>query len=144
MEDHPAEQLDVEVAHVQRPAARLAHDAERLRQQIVERLATLEALPELSGPLADRRVRQLTYGRLELVDPRDERTQLLQLTLVLRADDLGQKGIDHEDIGQPDARRTDRPCCPKRVLSIVEKRTGEVKYTLRAVPPMAAALTPGT
>ena len=46
-----ADQLDVEVPHVQHAAAGLADDRERLGQQVVERLAVGEPLPEL-GRLA--------------------------------------------------------------------------------------------
>jgi hypothetical protein len=42
---HSADQLDVEVAHLQRALAGLAHDGERLGQQIVERLAVRDASP---------------------------------------------------------------------------------------------------
>jgi hypothetical protein len=40
---HAADQLDVEVAHLQRALAGLAHDGERLGQQRVERLAVGDA-----------------------------------------------------------------------------------------------------
>ena len=39
VQDHAADQLHVVVAHVEHPAAGLAHHRERLGQQLVERLA---------------------------------------------------------------------------------------------------------
>ena len=44
-----ADQLDVEMAHRQRPLAGLADDGERLGQHVVERLAVGDALLELGG-----------------------------------------------------------------------------------------------
>ena len=38
MQNHAADQLHVEVAHPERPLARLAHQRERLRQQVIEAL----------------------------------------------------------------------------------------------------------
>ena len=47
VEDDPAHQLDVEEADADRPLERLANERERLEQELVERLAVLDALPEL-------------------------------------------------------------------------------------------------
>ena len=49
VEHDAADELDVEVPHVERAAARLADDGERLGQQIVERLAGGEPFAELGG-----------------------------------------------------------------------------------------------
>ncbi len=46
MKHNPAQQLHIEVAHVERAARRLAHHRERLWQNIVQRLAILKALLE--------------------------------------------------------------------------------------------------
>ena len=126
VQHHAAEELDVEVPHVQHAPSGLAHDPEGLRQQIVQRLATLEPLAEFRRPFAQRRVRELAYARLELVDAGHERTQLLQLTLVLRADDLGQEGIDHGDIGWR-GRPPDGRLASDGNASIVGKGREEVK-----------------
>ncbi len=42
----PAHQLDVEVALAEHPPGRLAHEGERLDQQVLEALAVVEALLE--------------------------------------------------------------------------------------------------
>ena len=53
-----ADQLHVEVPHVQHAAAGLADDGEGLRQEVVDRLARGDALPELGGLVAERLVGQ--------------------------------------------------------------------------------------
>ena len=70
VEDDPAHQLDVEDALVGLALARLADGGERLEEELLERLAVLEPLPEL-GRLAA----QLVVGeRLELgLERRDVR-----------------------------------------------------------------------
>jgi hypothetical protein len=65
---HAADQLHVEVAHLQRALAGLAHHGEGLGQQVVERLALREALAELVGLGAQRGVVQLLELRLQRVD----------------------------------------------------------------------------
>ncbi len=49
VQNDAADELDVEVPHVEHAPARLADDCERLGQEIVERLAGREPLPELGG-----------------------------------------------------------------------------------------------
>ena len=49
VEHHAADELDIEVAHVQHPLARLARHGEGLRQQIVQLGPVGQALPELVG-----------------------------------------------------------------------------------------------
>ena len=52
VQDDAADELDVEVPHVQHAAAGLAHDGEGFREQVVERrsaVAPAEPLPELGG-----------------------------------------------------------------------------------------------
>ena len=71
VEHHPADELDVEVAHVERPLRRLADDGERFREQVVERLAAREAILELRGLGRERLVRERRDLRLERVDARD-------------------------------------------------------------------------
>jgi hypothetical protein len=71
MQDHAADQLHVEVAHFQRPLAGLAAHREGLRQELVERLATRDALAEFTRFGAQLVVRQLLDLRLERIDRRD-------------------------------------------------------------------------
>ena len=95
VQNHAADELHVEVPHVQRPAAGLAHDGKRLGQQVVERFAPARALAQLRRASAQLGVGQRRGRGLELVDARDDRPQSFQLAFVLRADDLGQEGVDH-------------------------------------------------
>jgi hypothetical protein len=49
VEDDPAHHLDVEEADAHRPLERLAHRREYLEEDVLERLAVRDALPELGG-----------------------------------------------------------------------------------------------
>ena len=88
VQDHPADQLHVEVAHAERALAGLAHDREALRQQLIERLAVARALAQRVHPLAQLGVAlELELG-LEGVDQRDALLvglELLRLADVQRA-----------------------------------------------------------
>ncbi len=84
-----ADELHVEVPHVEHAATGLAHDGKGFRQQVVERGAAGQPLAELGGLVPELAVGQARNRRLEDVDRLDNRTDLLQLTLVLRAEDLG-------------------------------------------------------
>ena len=98
VQHHAADQLDVEVAHVEHAPARLADDRERLRQEVVERLAVGEARLELRGLATQLFVGEFLDLRLFSVDGGDLRAQALQVTLVLRADDLCQERIyNHQE-----------------------------------------------
>ncbi len=91
VEDHAADQLDVVVPHRQHPAPGLADDGERLRLQLVERLAAGDTLPELGGLRLELLVRERLNRRLEAVDLGDNRDQPLQFAVVLGADNLCEK-----------------------------------------------------
>ena len=85
---HAAHELHVEVALAEDAPGRLAHDGVRLDQQVVERLAVLEALLEL-----DRLVRQGVVGEplhlgLERADDRDELGEAPDLLAFTRFEDL--------------------------------------------------------
>ena len=75
VQDDPAHHLDVEDALIRLADARLANGRERLEQQLVERLAVVEPLPELGGLGT-----KLGVGKpLELgLERRDVRRLLLQ------------------------------------------------------------------
>ncbi|MGF6635772.1 hypothetical protein OKW39_002923 [Paraburkholderia sp. MM6662-R1] len=68
---HTADQLHVEVAHLQHPLAGLAADRERFRQDLVERFAARDALAEFTRFGAQLVIRQLLDLRLERIDRRD-------------------------------------------------------------------------
>ena len=68
VEDDPAHELDVEEPHADRALEGLAHRRVGLEDQLLERLAVLEALLELRGLPAELVVRQLLEVGLERAD----------------------------------------------------------------------------
>ena len=95
-----ADELDVEVAHVQHAPAGFADHGERLDQQVVERFAFRQPRAELRRLGAQLLVGQRLNRRLERAHFGDERAQPLQFTFVLGTDDFGEKGIEHLRRGQ--------------------------------------------
>jgi len=116
MQNHAADQLDVEMAHVQRAPASLAGDREGFDEEFVEdffqggvavgfdlldavgiglRLvgdpceAVFHALAEVVGLGAQLGVGKLLHRRLERIDGLDLRQQALDLALVFGPEDLG-------------------------------------------------------
>jgi hypothetical protein len=79
MEDHPADQLDVEVALPDRPAGSLAGQREGLGQQVIERLAIPGALAQRVGLLAELLVVEQLHLRLDPIDRVDPALVLLEL-----------------------------------------------------------------
>ena len=82
MQGGAAHELHVVVALAEHPHAGLAHDGERLDQQVVERLAVVEPLAELAGLGPEGVVGQRLHLGLELADvghQRLERPHLLAL-----------------------------------------------------------------
>ena len=95
VQDHAAHQLDVEVAHVEHAPSGLPHHREGFDQQVVERLASRDALAELVGLRAQLFVGERLDFRFERANLGDQRPEPLDLALVLRADDLGEELTDH-------------------------------------------------
>ena len=96
MQHHAADQLHVEVALAESPPRRLATERERLRQQVVERLAVAGPLPELVGLLADVGVLEQLHLRLDAVDRRDPALVLLELARLAQAQRAIYKALRHE------------------------------------------------
>ena len=90
VQDHAAHQLDVEVAHVQEPPARLAAGRERLGQEVVERLARGPTAAEFLGLGLELIVRKRLHLRLELVDRGHHRPHLADPPLVGAAEQPDQ------------------------------------------------------
>ncbi len=66
------------------------------RSSAVDALQSLrDPRPELVRPGAEGLVRELLHLGLEGVDPRHARRELLEVALVLRAEDLGEDAVDH-------------------------------------------------
>ena len=68
VEDDAGHELDVEEAHADRPLERLAHGRIRLEEDLLERLAVLDALLELGGLAAQLVVRERLELGLERAD----------------------------------------------------------------------------
>ncbi len=99
LQHHAADQLHVEMAQAERAARGLAHDRERLGQQVVEGLAGRELLAELDGLGGEIGVGQGLQGRLERVDLPDEAVVLTDESLVATAENAGEP-ISHWGSGR--------------------------------------------
>ena len=96
MQRDPADQLHVVVAHAGRSTGGFADGGEGLHQQVVERGALLESLPELCGLGAQFVVREGLVGGLELAYGRNKRlVESLELALGMGTDELGENAIQH-------------------------------------------------
>ncbi len=117
VEDHAADQLHVEGAHAQRAHGSFAGHGEGLLEDLVEDrvagglevvdglfavLMDADALegfrdprPELACLRPEGLVRELLDPGLEGVDPGHARGELLEVALVLRAENFGEDAVDH-------------------------------------------------
>ena len=90
VEDDPAHQLDVEEPDADRALERLANSGVRLEDQVLERLAVLEALLELGGLAAELVVRQLLEVGLERADVRRLLGEALEAAPLAHAEDASR------------------------------------------------------
>ena len=97
VEHHAADELHVEVAHPDGPARGLAADGKRLGQELVDRLAVGDALPELVRLRSEPGVVERLHRGLECVDRVHGRHHPLDVALVLGAENRSQQGVDHLD-----------------------------------------------
>ena len=95
VQTHAADQLHVEMAHLQGALARFAHHGERLGHDRVECLALSDALLERRRLRLQLVVRQRGNRGLQRVDLCDDLRVLLQKPLVPAAEDLGKNIGDH-------------------------------------------------
>ena len=95
MEHHPADELDVEVTHVERAPAGLAHHRERFGEHGFERFTLADPGAQRVGPRANLLVGQCGHRRLERVDALDGLPHPAQLPVVASADDLVEESLDH-------------------------------------------------
>ncbi len=93
-----ADQLHVEMPHLQHALRRLAHDGEGLRQDLVQPLAIGHALLELRGHRGEIRIAHLLEARLERVDRVDGLAVLLEEAVVAAAEDGLENGVEHEEL----------------------------------------------
>jgi hypothetical protein len=105
VQDHAADQLDVEVALAEGALAGLARERERLVQEVVERLAVEVALAQRLVALAELFVGlELELG-LERVDELDVALELLELLSLAYA----KSAVQNRQIKYPSLRRGHRP-----------------------------------
>ena len=100
VQHHAADELDVEVPHVEHAACRLRGRRRTPRQEVVERARRRRRACGIGGLAAELLVGERLDRRLERVDLCDERTQPLDFAFVLGADDLREELTDHSAGGQ--------------------------------------------
>src|SRR5579862_8863233 len=124
MQDHAADQLHIEVAHVQNAAAAFADHSKSFHQKLIENFidcldalgveffpavligiglvrnmsqAILYPLAEFIRFGAQLFIAELAHGGFERVNGLDSRHQALDLALVLGSEDLGYKSINQNE-----------------------------------------------
>ena len=90
VQDNPAQDLDVEVAHLQPAPARLPHHGERFRQQIIQRGALFQAPAEFRRLRPERLVGERPVFLLPGVHRLHALLETLDLPRVRIADDLAE------------------------------------------------------
>jgi uncharacterized protein (TIGR03437 family) len=95
VQDNTADQLHVEVPHVENAAAGFAAHGEGLDQQVVERLAVGDPLLEFHGFLGQVGVGELLELRFDIVDGGDKWTEPLNFAFVPGPEDFRKSGVEH-------------------------------------------------
>jgi len=88
VQDHAADQLDIEVAHAEHPLARLTDDSKSLRQKIVERFSGTITRAELVRLRLQLRVGKRRDLRFKRVDALDGLRILLDQPVIAAAENL--------------------------------------------------------
>jgi hypothetical protein len=88
VQDHAADQLNIEVTHAERALAGLANDGKSLRQQRIQRFALGHPGLEFSGLAAQRLVGQRADPRLQGVDLAHHLRVLLDQPIIAAAENL--------------------------------------------------------
>ena len=96
MQNHAADQLDVEMPHVEHPPSRFTNHRESVGQQIVERLALIGALAQVGGTPAEVGIAEGADRRFPIVDLRQRRLHTLEIPLVLRAEYFPEDVLQHQ------------------------------------------------
>ena len=104
MQHDAADQLHVEVPHVDEAAAGFAHGGEGGNQKVVERGPLRQLLAEGDGLRGQLLIGQRLHLRLQLIDGRDQRHHRLHVARVFGAKYLGEEGLrphipDHQGKG---------------------------------------------
>ena len=101
VEGDAAEQLDVEVAHVESAPAGLAHHRERFGEHRFERFPVTDPGAKGLRPRAKLVAGECGERRLQCVDALDGSAHPAQLPVIAGADDLAEQGLDHGACGCP-------------------------------------------
>src|SRR6202167_4284785 len=104
VQDDAADQLHVEVAHVEEAAASLADYGESLDEQVVERRSLGQLFLEFDGFGGQIDIGKLLDLRLEVVDGGDDGLNGLDFAFVLGAKNLGQNGVAHREVSLQEIR----------------------------------------
>ena len=88
MQDGAADQLDIEMPHVEDAASGFAAHGEGFDQQVVERLSIFDALLEFHGFLGEFDVGELLESGFEIVDGGDNWTEALDFAFVPGPEDF--------------------------------------------------------
>ena len=104
MEDDAADELDVEVTHMEEAAAGFADDGEGFGEEVLEGGALGEAFAEFDGFGGEVDIGEGGQVGLEVVDGGDEGLHGLDLALVFGAEDFGEDCVNHRGlVGEGDS-----------------------------------------
>ena len=95
VKDHAANQLHVEMAHVEDAAAGFADHGKGFDQEVVERSALSDSFFEFNSFSGQVDIGKFAKSRLQSGDFRDHGQHALDFTLVFGSEDFGQNGINH-------------------------------------------------
>jgi hypothetical protein len=97
MQDHAADQLDIEVAHAKDPFTGFPNYRKGFGKKLIEGFPLTQALPEFAGPGPQSFVGEGRNFSLQRVDPIHQRLQPFKVTLVFAAYELSDKASDHRE-----------------------------------------------
>ncbi len=119
VEDNAADQLHVEMAHVQEAAAGFADHGESFNQQVVEGRALGQLFLELDGLGGEVDIGELLDGWFQVVDGGDEGLNGLDFARVFGAKNLGQDCVNRREVSlqSGDPRRGSAAPLPARASS---------------------------
>jgi hypothetical protein len=95
MQNHPANELNIEMTLAEDAARRFPYRGESRHEQIVKRPAGGEFLPEYLGSGGELGIGELPHFGLERIDRRDFRPVSLEPAIVRRSENLFREGAQH-------------------------------------------------
>ena len=98
VQDDAADQLHVEVAHVEEAAAGFADYGEGFDEQVVKGRALGQLFLEFDGFGGQIDIGKLLDGGFQVVDSGDDRLNGLDFAFVFGAKNLGQDGVNHREV----------------------------------------------